>query len=128
MDVNNGKLKDPSTTYDYMSYCGWPSEVQFAGKFLDLAVDVSAHIYADVLTPAGLRPCRSALLDPARSSVAWYYSITPGDIMILPWVVARTTISALGSAFGTAYCLEAQDDSGVMLVRPLFRSWKFTGL
>ncbi|MCX6030820.1 MAG: fibronectin type III domain-containing protein [Chloroflexi bacterium] len=103
-------LKNPQTTYDYMSYCGWKSSTASAWNLW-----TSAWTYTTTL-----RSLAANQMVVATSDSQPYFlvsgSVSVSDTAVLDpvWVITPTVTSALPPA-GAGYCVEAQAGSGAVL-------------
>ena len=108
-------LKNPQTTFDYMSYCGWKSSTTPGWNLW-----TSASTYTTTLRLLAAGQAVAVASDPQP-----YFlisgSVSANDTAVLDpvWVIAPTVTPALPPV-GTAYCVEAQSGSGAVLLSRCF--------
>ena len=103
-------LKNPQTTYDYMSYCGWKT-----GSAATWNLWTSAWTYTTVLPALAARQVAVTASDTQPYFlVSGSVSVNDAAVLDPVWVITPTVTPALPPV-GTAYCVEAQTGSGVVL-------------
>ncbi|HUW09116.1 MAG TPA: hypothetical protein VM537_05265, partial [Anaerolineae bacterium] len=112
---SSSAVKNPSDTYDYMSYCG---------SLAEDTVWTSPWTYERVYSEAlqlEVADLEGGLLSGAESYFISSGLVFTDDTATLDpiWVIS-STVSPENPAVGTQYCLEAQDSSQVALVSRCF--------
>lgn len=109
----NIRIKNPNTTYDYMSYCG------FGGN------DWTSHwtyqaIYSERLRSQGLTQ-QSALAELPQTYMLVSGQVTADmDANFQPMWVISSNEPLDNPPSGTSYCLETQDNTGTTIVSHCF--------
>ena len=105
IDIVSG-LKDPKSTYDYMSYCWGES---YGGYSAWTSPWTYNHIYSETLGIHAASLTAGRLLTPQPYFIASGLAYTDDTATLAPvWVITKTT-SVNNPPVGTGYCLEAQN-------------------
>ncbi len=114
LDGPPSALKNPSDTYDYMSYCWVPSDW---GPALGQAW-TSPHTFTSTLQVLRL-PGASTTTETLSASQSYLIAsglVYSDDVTALnPFWVITSTVAPVNPPPGTGYCLEAQNASGSTL-------------
>jgi hypothetical protein len=108
-------LKNPASTYDYMSYCG-----DLASNNVWTSPWTYNHIFSETLRLQTTAQPVMALAAEQPYFIASGLVYTDNTATLDPIWVITSTVTPENPPVGTTYCLEAQDASGTSLVGQCF--------
>jgi hypothetical protein len=112
---SSSAVKNPTTTYDYMSYCGWLDDDNVWTSDWTYT-----HLYWEMVRNQTATMQNRSLSTPQSYFFASGLIYTDDTAILDPaWVITSTVVPE-NPPVGTQYCLEAQDASGMALASHCF--------
>jgi photosystem II stability/assembly factor-like uncharacterized protein len=110
-------LKSPDDTYDYMSYC-WSTD--YAAQPAWTSAWNYTHMYSETLRLDGLEAVTTPPSEPEPYLILSGFVFTDSTAILDPMWVVSSTLQPESPPVGSEYCLEAEDDTGVVLSNHCF--------